>query len=84
MMAACSQFPLPEPKTHVHRPNAITGTPLCAARGRTMTTRRAFQMLENESLWEVTERIHGLLTREGIDHAIVGGVLTRHRLDHDA
>jgi len=41
-------------------------------------------MLENESLWEVTERIHGLLTREGIDHAIVGGVLTRHRLDHDA
>ncbi|HVC98000.1 MAG TPA: hypothetical protein VND64_30290 [Pirellulales bacterium] len=39
-----------------------------------MTTRRAFQMLENETLWEVTERVHALLTRQGIDHAIIGGV----------
>src|SRR5438132_13564421 len=39
-----------------------------------MTAQRAFQMLENESLWKVTERIHGLLTRKNIDHAIVGGV----------
>jgi hypothetical protein len=39
-----------------------------------ITARRAFQMLENESLWDVTERIHGLLARENIDHAVVGGV----------
>jgi hypothetical protein len=31
-------------------------------------------MLENESLWDVAERVHGLLARAGIDHAIVGGV----------
>ncbi|HUY35427.1 MAG TPA: nucleotidyltransferase family protein [Pirellulales bacterium] len=31
-------------------------------------------MLENESLWEIAERIHGLLARQGIDYAIVGGV----------
>jgi hypothetical protein len=39
-----------------------------------MTARRAFQMLENETLWEVARRVHILLEREGIDHAIVGGV----------
>lgn len=39
-----------------------------------MTARQAFRMLENESLWDVTERIHGLLARKRIDHAIVGGV----------
>src|SRR5258708_36115940 len=31
-------------------------------------------MLENESLWDVTKRIHSLLAGKGIDHAIVGGV----------
>jgi hypothetical protein len=39
-----------------------------------MTTKRAFQMLENETLWGLTERTHGLMKRQGIDHAIVGGV----------
>lgn len=39
-----------------------------------MTAQRAFQMLENESLWQVAERVHGLLVRQGISHAIVGGV----------
>jgi hypothetical protein len=40
----------------------------------TMTTKRAFQMLENETLWELTHRIHGLLKRKRIVHAIVGGL----------
>ncbi len=31
-------------------------------------------MLENETLWKLAERIHDLLDRKGIDHAIVGGV----------
>jgi hypothetical protein len=31
-------------------------------------------MLENETLWEVAERIHALLAQKSIDHAIVGGV----------
>jgi hypothetical protein len=39
-----------------------------------LTAQRAYRMLENENLWNVTERIHGLLARNGIDHAIVGGV----------
>jgi hypothetical protein len=39
-----------------------------------ITAQQAFQMLENQSLWEVTERIHGLLVGKRIDHAIVGGV----------
>jgi hypothetical protein len=39
-----------------------------------MTAQRALQMLENESLWNVAERVHALLARQGIDHAIVGGV----------
>jgi len=39
-----------------------------------MTARRALQMLENESLWEVAERIHGLLAAQSIDYAVVGGV----------
>jgi len=38
------------------------------------TAQRAFQMLENESLWDVTKRIHSLLAGKAIDHAIVGGV----------
>jgi hypothetical protein len=39
-----------------------------------MTAQRVFQMLENESLWDVAQRVHGLLARERIDHAIVGGI----------
>lgn len=39
-----------------------------------MTTKRAYQMLGNENLWKLVERIHGLLERKGIVHAIVGGV----------
>jgi hypothetical protein len=39
-----------------------------------ITAQRAYRMLKNENLWNVTERIHGLLSRNGIDHAIVGGV----------
>lgn len=31
-------------------------------------------MLENETLWELTHRVHGLLKRKRIDHAIVGGL----------
>lgn len=38
------------------------------------TSQRAFQMLENESLWQLAERIDGVLTAAGIDYAIVGGV----------
>jgi hypothetical protein len=39
-----------------------------------MTARQVFHMLENETLWELAERVHGLLARERIDHAIVDGV----------
>lgn len=39
-----------------------------------MTARQVFHMLENETLWQLAERVHGLLARERIDHAIVGGV----------
>jgi hypothetical protein len=38
------------------------------------TAQRTFQMLENETLWKLTKRVHDLLARKGIDHAIVGGV----------
>ncbi len=38
------------------------------------TARRTLQMLENESLWNVAERVHMSLARRAIDHAIVGGV----------
>lgn len=31
-------------------------------------------MLENETLWDLTQRVHELLTGEGVAHAIVGGV----------
>ncbi len=40
----------------------------------TKTAQRAYRMLENESLWEVMERVHGLLADKDIDYAIVGGV----------
>src|ERR1700681_4870923 len=39
-----------------------------------LTAQRAYRMLDNEKLWNVTERVHGLLARNGIDFAIVGGV----------
>lgn len=39
-----------------------------------VTAQRTLQMLENETLWEVAVRVHGLLASNGIDHAIVGGV----------
>jgi hypothetical protein len=39
-----------------------------------MTARRAFHILENETLWELAQRVHGLLARQRIDHAVVGGV----------
>src|SRR3954465_5278090 len=39
-----------------------------------MIARRTFQMLENDTLWEVAERVHARLARDGISHAIVGGV----------
>lgn len=38
------------------------------------TAQQTYRMLENESLWEATERVHGLLTAKDIDYAIVGGV----------
>lgn len=39
-----------------------------------LTARRVFHLLENETLWELAERVHELLAREGVEHAIVGGV----------
>jgi hypothetical protein len=35
---------------------------------------RAFRMLENETLWDIAEEVHAVLSRHGIAHAIVGGV----------
>lgn len=40
----------------------------------TLTAQRTFQMLENQSLWDVAERVNGLLTDNKIHFAIVGGV----------
>jgi hypothetical protein len=39
-----------------------------------LTTRQVYRMLENETLWKVAERIHAVLDRESIHHALVGGV----------
>jgi hypothetical protein len=39
-----------------------------------MTAKRTFQMLENQTLWETAARVHGLLTNQGVPHAVVGGV----------
>lgn len=39
-----------------------------------LTARRALQMLENESLWDITRRVHELLAANSVGHAIVGGV----------
>ena len=41
---------------------------------RYLTARQAFHSLENETLWQLVERVHKLLSREDIVHAIVGGV----------
>jgi hypothetical protein len=40
----------------------------------TFTAQRTFEMLENQTLWELAQRVHGLLNEQGIDYAIVGGV----------
>src|SRR5829696_1137714 len=40
----------------------------------TMTAKRTFQMLENQTLWETAARVHGLLADRGVAHAVVGGV----------
>lgn len=39
-----------------------------------MTAQRTYQMLENQSLWDVAERVNALLVGQAIDYAIVGGV----------
>jgi hypothetical protein len=39
-----------------------------------MRAQQVYHMHENETLWKVTERVHALLARKSIDHAIVGGV----------
>ncbi|HJT34199.1 MAG TPA: hypothetical protein VJ783_19285 [Pirellulales bacterium] len=39
-----------------------------------LTARQVFHLLENETLWELVERVHRRLTTEAIEHAIVGGV----------
>jgi hypothetical protein len=31
-------------------------------------------MLENESLWQTAKRVHDLLDRQGVPHAVVGGL----------
>jgi hypothetical protein len=41
---------------------------------RHLTARQVFHALENETLWDLVQRVHRLLAREGIEHAIVGGV----------
>ena len=41
---------------------------------RRVTARQVFHVLENETLWELAERVHRLLASKGISHAIVGGV----------
>lgn len=40
----------------------------------TLTAQRTYEMLENQSLWEVAERVNDLLRRCQIDYAVVGGV----------
>jgi hypothetical protein len=35
---------------------------------------RTYAMLENQTLWEVAERVHRLLVERAIDDAVVGGV----------
>src|SRR4051812_9857692 len=39
-----------------------------------MSTQRVFQMLGNESVWEVTNECHDALAQAGIPHAIIGGL----------
>lgn len=39
-----------------------------------LTARQVFHLLENETLWELVERVHRRLSSEAIQHAIVGGV----------
>ena len=37
------------------------------------TAERAYRMLDNENLWQVTRRVHEALAGRSIPHAIVGG-----------
>ena len=39
-----------------------------------LTARQVFHLLENETLWQLVERVHHRLASEAIEHAIVGGV----------
>lgn len=41
---------------------------------RYLTARQVFDVLENQTLWNLTQRVHELLAREGVEHAIVGGI----------
>ena len=38
------------------------------------TAKRTYQMLGNETLWEVAERVHQLLGAQKVPYAVVGGV----------
>jgi hypothetical protein len=38
------------------------------------TARKVFTLLDNETLWELAQRVHELLAHDGIEHAVVGGV----------
>jgi hypothetical protein len=39
-----------------------------------LTTRRTYEMFENQSLWETAARVHEVLAKAEIPHAVVGGV----------
>src|SRR5215813_12990199 len=39
-----------------------------------VSAQQAYQMLGNESLWDVASQCHAILEQAGIPHAIVGGV----------
>jgi len=39
-----------------------------------MTAKRTFEMLENQTLWETSGRVHDLLAGRGVAHAVVDGV----------
>ncbi|HEX5445957.1 MAG TPA: hypothetical protein VFW87_19165 [Pirellulales bacterium] len=39
-----------------------------------LTARQVFHLLENETLWQLVERVHRRLADDAIEHAIVGGV----------
>ncbi|HEX7379689.1 MAG TPA: hypothetical protein VF278_21375 [Pirellulales bacterium] len=41
---------------------------------RYLTARQVFDVLRNQTLWILTRHVHEVLAREGIEHAIVGGI----------